>query len=486
MLNVGPLIFLSCNNPLMPLTPPISSLWSLMHSLKPSGLIWAGDAVYGDSLSFSNFPFSRPQRIPATPTKMRSYYDLLLSSPHYPIPGSYATGTLDDHDSGRNNAGNQWEGRFWAGEMFKSFLRESNAKAGTDLGGEGGGPEPPVGGEGRKGVYSVTVFDMSNGEHYSEDTSKPTPTFPSLPDTASNRTIAVFSLDCRTFKTEWYDGFDFTGSKGLEGDFLGPQQWSWISEMLPQSTATFNVIVNGLQVLPLHRVPNGNLAEDWSKFPLARSRLLSLLLNSGKPFLLVSGDVHMAQLMSVTCTSSTSSPTTPPITVSEVTTSGVTHSWGNFFSPSPKSRQSRYYPYMRAVSSTFMHLAHTAMPWKDIERGPEGGGRMYSLDYNFMVMDFDEGGGNVYVDIMGPGGKVMGRNYEVGGEREVGEGEWTCEPIHGKAGMGELAVGYFVCISFMIVSGFGPLVLGAYIAWSILQRTLRAAKGLLEKKVKTS
>ena len=55
--------------------------------------------------------------------------------------------------------------------------------------------------------------------------------------------------------------------------------------------------MNGLQVLSQGRVPNGNLAEDWEKFPDAKERLLAAALGSGaRNVVLVSGDVHMAQV----------------------------------------------------------------------------------------------------------------------------------------------------------------------------------------------
>eukprot|EP00520_Triparma_pacifica_P020338 CAMPEP_0118646610 /NCGR_PEP_ID=MMETSP0785-20121206/8152_1 /TAXON_ID=91992 /ORGANISM="Bolidomonas pacifica, Strain CCMP 1866" /LENGTH=277 /DNA_ID=CAMNT_0006538623 /DNA_START=212 /DNA_END=1042 /DNA_ORIENTATION=- len=266
------LVFLSCNNPLHPFTPQTTSLWRSIHQINPLGFVWAGDAVYGDELSFDTFP---PKRIPATEDKLKSYYDLLLSSPYYPVPSSHHIGTIDDHDSGRNNAGNEWEGRWMAGDLFNAFIDESNVKAGTkerEVEGksfpENYSPSP------RRGVYSVSLFDLTTGLHYPEDVTLPIPTFP-LPESGvtglvGKDTVAVFMLDCRSFKTEWYKGFDFWGTKGLQGDFLGQEQWDWISHLLPRSPATFNVVVNGLQVIPLHRIPNGNLAEDWSKYPVAR------------------------------------------------------------------------------------------------------------------------------------------------------------------------------------------------------------------------
>ena len=61
------------------------------------------------------------------------------------------------------------------------------------------------------------------------------------------------------------------------GDFLGETQWKWLEKEVLMSTAAFNVIVSGIQILPNDRFFS---AESWSRFPSQRERLLKLLLSS--------------------------------------------------------------------------------------------------------------------------------------------------------------------------------------------------------------
>lgn len=120
------------------------------------------------------------------------------------------------------------------------------------------------------------------------------------------------------------------------GDFLGPAQWTWLEAELSASTAAFNVIVSGIQILPTDRYIIG---EQWGRFPPQRERLLNLLLASSlKGVVLLryaasseaeigwksgahwrnSGDVHFAEINQVQCDDNL---------VTEVTSSGMTHSW---------------------------------------------------------------------------------------------------------------------------------------------------------------
>jgi hypothetical protein len=66
----------------------------------------------------------------------------------------------------------------------------------------------------------------------------------------SNRTVAIFLLDCRFNKSPWYTKLDSKKKYALnyDGDFLGIEQWEWFQEALQRSTATVNIIVQGLQV----------------------------------------------------------------------------------------------------------------------------------------------------------------------------------------------------------------------------------------------
>lgn len=61
------------------------------------------------------------------------------------------------------------------------------------------------------------------------------------------------------------------------GNLLGDAQWEWLENELMTSTAAFNVIVSGVQILPGDRYP---FAECWGRFPSQRERLLKLILAS--------------------------------------------------------------------------------------------------------------------------------------------------------------------------------------------------------------
>lgn len=126
------------------------------------------------------------------------------------------------------------------------------------------------------------------------------------PTALSNRSVAIFLLDVRTNKTPWSKHWRRKYQLDYDADFLGAEQWDWLEQGLRKSTAAVNVIVSGLQV-HADRYYNGNAVEDWSRFPLAQHRLYQALLRAsdttqgGKPVVIVSGDVHMAELLRKDC-----------------------------------------------------------------------------------------------------------------------------------------------------------------------------------------
>lgn len=128
-----------------------------------------------------------------------------------------------------------------------------------------------------------------------------------------------------------------------------------------------------LQVHP-ERIPDAALAETWDKFPTAQQRLYDTILKEGieAPFI-ISGDVHMAQLMQKDCypneSSKSSSSSSPPFAyrpLMELTTSGMTHSWGTFFSPRKWLHESWYAPYAYFISRSLMSFMHVIIPMPDL------------------------------------------------------------------------------------------------------------------------
>jgi len=232
-----------------------------------------------------------------------------------------------------------------------------------------------------KGVYGVQLFDFSRKINVDDGNNvwgggKWVPEHEAMIDpdvidkvSTNNDTIvnystahsvAVFVLDVRSNKTPWPKGKHHVSNPAPDSssssismevpalDFLGAEQWEWFQSALANSHARVNIIVSGLQVHP-DRFPNdGNVVEEWSKFPESRDMLYDMILNSGVSSpLLISGDVHMSQFLRKDCVRSidvqkwnddkaTKSQPSEKRSLIEVTTSGMTHSWGTSFSSQPK------------------------------------------------------------------------------------------------------------------------------------------------------
>jgi hypothetical protein len=247
------------------------------------------------------------------------------------------------------------------------------------------------------------------------------------PNYSTTHSVAIFVLDVRSNKTPWPragrrrdvptsspdDGGGAppaatatataaaTDDAMPEFDFLRRDQWEWLRSALANSRAAVNIVVSGLQVHP-ERFPmaDGNVVEEWSKFPEAHGMLYDAILNSGaRGPMLVSGDVHMAQILRKDCLQSSDvvelaalaagddgdglegrhQPRTRPLV--EITTSGMMHSWGTSFSSQLKNHRLPLKPYAYLVSWTFMTICHLVCPWYDIvvrdDSGePGGGGRV--------------------------------------------------------------------------------------------------------------
>ena len=237
-------------------------------------------------------------------------------------------------------------------------------------------------------------------------------------------------------------------------DFLGAEQWEWFLSALANSKARVNIIVSGLQV-HTDRFPNdGNVVEEWSKFNGARDMLYDVILNSGaRSLLLISGDVHMSQFLRKDCIRSTdlqtwnggdekaNPPHPPKRSLIEVTTSGMTHSWGTSFSSQPKHHTWPLWPYSYLVSRTFMTICHYVCPWNEIiirKTGQEDAmvgsgdgstGKQYYLGLNFAELEFDFNQGE---DSMSGSGavkvRVFGRNEN---EPPKLEARWTFDELSG-------------------------------------------------------
>jgi alkaline phosphatase D len=382
------ILFGSCNSQAYP-----QPLWPAIVARNATAWVWAGDAIYSDAVVGNDyFP---PKAIIDHPTveKIEDLYSDLRQHPGYKQLLEHHTaimGTWDDHDFGTNN-----------GDMHFPLKRES-AIAFVNFLGEA--PDSAMGQRARdgRGVYGVKVIDFDRPVGEQVLTEEEAGLDPDVvqnrkqPISYSNHSVAVFVLDVRSYKTKWTKQ-----SLDTKGDFLGEVQWKWLEEALSRSKTAVNIVVQGLQV-HADRHPDGNVAEAWSRFPAAQQRLYDLLLQQRPPSILVSGDVHMAELMRKDCRNQNGQVKS----LTEVTTSGMTHSWGTRFCSRPTSNFICRYPYGNWVLRQSMHFAHWINPLNELILS-ESGEMQYSLDLNFAEFEFDWEKNALIVRILGQDGVLL-------------------------------------------------------------------------------
>jgi hypothetical protein len=385
-------------------SPP---LWPAMSDRNATAFVWTGDAVYADDFTFEKGGRKRPKD--ATPDVQERLWAELLELPEYKHftrrqpgdglasrkPAMTVLGVFDDHDYGSNNGDRRYRYKRESAVFFTNFLRKSSGDA-TDL------SLMEQRAAAGMGVYGAKLFDYSRPvgqELLSDAEAGLEPATAARQSPVGERTVAVFLLDCRSNKTPWKQSFPERLFPDYAGDFLGPEQWEWFEVALSRSTATVNIVVQGLQVHP-DRFYDGNIVEDWSRFPTAQHRLYQTILQSGVSApVLVSGDVHMAEKLRKDCRKHSQRGNDdfgPARLLLEVTTSGLTHSWGSgSLCARPASAVTCRMPHFQRSLTAGMHLAHINHAWTDVvdvKRPHEAAAKrryQYTLKRNFGEFEFD-------------------------------------------------------------------------------------------------
>ena len=145
--------------------------------------------------------------------------------------------------------------------------------------------------------------------------------------------IKIILLDVRYFKDPLKR--DLLGNnryiKDPHATILGEQQWDWLENELDTSTADIHIIGSGIQV-----IPEQHPFEKWADYPNERERFWSLLRkHDPKNPILISGDRHMAEVSQLRLSKN--------LTIFEMTSSGLTHTWENFSEEANKHRIGELY-----------------------------------------------------------------------------------------------------------------------------------------------
>lgn len=236
------------------------------------------------------------------------------------------------------------------------------------------------------------------------------------------------------------------------------------------------------------------MAEAWTRFPRAQQRLYDLLLEQDAPSILVSGDVHMAELMRKDCRKGARVRS-----LTEVTTSGLTHSWGTLYCSRPTSNFLCRYSYANWVLKQSMHFAHWINPLNDVIITDQGE-MQYTLDLNFAEFEFDWDKSAVTVRILGedgksllneewsldelnrglPGSEVQEKDYlaveKSRNELGLPESEWTCVNYRGVAHPYHRPFALTLTFLMPITMLLAPLIAALVVFTMVVKRIFRRGK----------
>ncbi len=240
-------------------------LWEPIISHNSDLFIWLGDNIYGDTDSMA---------------VMKEKYELQNSIPAYqklkaktPIVGIW-----DDHDFGKNDAGNEYPYKDESRDLMYDFLDVP--------------AESPL--RDKKGGYGAYSYGPEG------------------------KRVKVILLDARYFR-DTIGMENRTYIPNETGTILGDTQWKWLEDELKNNDAQVTIIGSGIQVLP-----KDHQFEKWANFPYEREKLLNLIgTYQTNGVVLLSGDRHIAEI---------SKMEVPGIDhpVYEVTSSGLTHTWREY------------------------------------------------------------------------------------------------------------------------------------------------------------
>ncbi len=242
--------FGSCANQDKPLP-----IFDKIADAKPDLLLLLGDNIYAD--------LDKSQKV--TPELIKEKYDTLGKLPAWQKLKAACPmlAIWDDHDYGRNDAGEEWELKDESKKLLLDFF------------------EVPDDAPRRKrgGVYAAAVIGPVG------------------------KRVQVIMLDGRYFRSKLEKAKDpdpvfkvkaYIPNDDPKATLLGEEQWKWLEEQL-KVPAEVRLLCSGIQV-----IADEHPFEKWANFPKERERLFKLISDTKATGVIVlSGDRHLADLACV-------------------------------------------------------------------------------------------------------------------------------------------------------------------------------------------
>ncbi len=238
--------FGSCANQDKPLP-----VFDAIAAAKPELLILLGDNMYSDL----------DRKLKVTPAVIRDKYAQMEKVPGFAKLKAMCpiTGTWDDHDYGKNDAGAEWEHKDEAQQALLDFFGVAKDDARRT----------------RKGVYHSAIYGPPG------------------------KRVQVILLDTRYHRSPIKNApFDpktriSAAIPNTEpgATFLGEEQWKWLEEQLKQP-AEVRLLASSIQV-----VSDEHPFEKWANIPAERERLFALINATGaNGIIALSGDRHHGEV----------------------------------------------------------------------------------------------------------------------------------------------------------------------------------------------
>lgn len=249
-------------------------LWNAIAEQNPDIFIWGGDNIYADTEDMAEMKADYQTQLNNTD------YSSFLEQINYQFYG-----TWDDHDYGKNDAGEEWAYKAESQQLFLDFM----------------GVEPSDSRRKRKGVYHAETFEVKD------------------------KSLKLIVLDTRYFRSPLLEDEQtkkrYKPWERREGTMLGEAQWEWFENELANSTADYHIVMSSIQVWS-----DEHGFETWGNFPHEVEKLKTLLsTHQPKNLVILSGDRHISEFSSQQLENF-------DYPIFDFTSSGLTHAYSSFSS----------------------------------------------------------------------------------------------------------------------------------------------------------
>ncbi|KAL4459789.1 hypothetical protein ABPG74_003315 [Tetrahymena malaccensis] len=222
-----------------------SEIFDKIALQNPDSFAWLGDAAYIDIRKFIHYWEPDPSE-----ESIKRKFDSVVQDQHYQKllqTNAKIIGVWDDHDYNMNDGGKDFQGKYIIQRLYLDFLNE---------------PSDSPRRSNQQGIY-VSYY------------------------LGEEKRVKVILLDVRFNRDHRRDP--------NPTDMLGEAQWKWLEVELSDKSVLLYLVASGTQVIPDDRF----FQEQW--YNPSRQRLLQLIRDKKAPVVLLSGDIHQAELMEMPC-----------------------------------------------------------------------------------------------------------------------------------------------------------------------------------------